>query len=106
MPLESLLQKWPCHCASFMHQQLRLNAVHPGGLLQSVNDVREKLALDLIRVAWLLAVVNEQITNDALTSLVHEERVTEDASTINRCIPWQDLGIEIGRASCRERMSI
>src|SRR5580704_13110142 len=97
MALESLIQKRPRHAACLMRQQLRLDAVNSGRLLQRLDHVREQFQLYLARVRKPPAVRHKKITNHSLAAFVDKKAVAENAAAVDGSIPWKNFRINVAQ---------
>src|SRR5579872_1704880 len=83
MPLESRFQERPRDDLGFMREQLCLDAVNPGGLLQGLNDMRKQPDLDIASIGQAAAIRDEEVADHAFAPLVHEEGIAKYPAAIN-----------------------
>src|SRR5258708_28573223 len=99
MPAEALLQKRTRDFSGVVRQQLRLDAMDAGRLLQGFDDVREQSFFDLVavRAATSVAdrVADEEIADNALILLIDKEGVAEDAAPLDGGIAREDFGVHV-----------
>src|SRR5216683_2467609 len=101
---ESLIEKWLRGGTGFMRQQLRLNAVDAGRLLQRLDDVRQQAAFNVFAVSILcaiFAVTHEQVADHAFVVFVHEKRIPEDLATRNGGVSGKKFGVHVAENHLR-----
>src|SRR5581483_6297516 len=80
MTLETGFEERPRNHVRLVREQLRLDAVNSGRLLQRLDDVRQQTDFDLTGVRQPVAVHDVEIANNSLAAFIDEKRIAEDAS--------------------------
>src|SRR5437764_1272983 len=101
MPAEALVFKWFRGSPGFVRQQLRLNPMDTRRLLQCLDHVREQPPLHLLAIVSIAAIAYKQVTDHTLIVFVNKERITKNASTRNRGVSRQKLGIHVAENHLR-----
>ena len=84
-----------------MQQQLRLNAVDPGRLLERFDHVRQQPFLHGIAALRRLLGVHKQIADHAFAAFVHKEGVAQHALAFHRGVAWQNARIHVAQDHLR-----
>src|ERR1700733_13336140 len=95
MPAEALRQKRPRDLASFVRQQLRLDAMDARRLLQRLNDVGEKPFLNFEAIKRATSIANKQVADHSLALLVNKKRIAENTAALDGSITGKNLRLHI-----------
>ena len=83
MAAKALIDEGSRNLSGFVHQQLGLNAMYAGRLLQGFDHVREQARFNLGSVGSAAAIRDKEITDDTLAALIHKERIAVDSAAID-----------------------
>src|SRR5579863_4113367 len=97
MALKPGIKKRLRNCIGVVCQQLSLNSMNAGRLLQGLDHMVEQAELNLPRVGEPAAVGHIEIADHSLAAFVDKKRVTEDAAAVDRGVSRQDLGVNIAQ---------
>src|SRR5580704_14930328 len=106
MALEALIEKRPRNASRIVGEQLRLDPMDAGGLLQRLDYMREQLYFDFVRVRNPAAVRDIKIADHSLAAFIHKEAVTENAPAINGGVSGQDFSVDIAQDHLRRPVVI
>src|ERR1039458_2913217 len=86
MPAETLCDEGLRDNSSFVHEQLRFDAMDARRLLEGFDHMREQSRFSFGRIRHAPAISDKKIANYPFAALVNKKRVAEDLSAIDSCV--------------------
>ena len=95
MTAESLRHEGARDFAGLVRQQLRLDAVNAGRLLQRFDHVGQQPLFDFAAVQAASAIVHKQVADHALALFVDKKGVTANTAALDGRVTGKDLGVHV-----------